>query len=480
MNYEKIVKSLEKAKPQDYTPEFSIKSGIRCLHIYDGDTAIVDFYVPDENTPGERYSLDIFRFSPFEDAVIANHPSPGCKVMDMHTLKNSCITFPYFYSEDLIANMDNYHDQVKLEWKSDSGEKLLAVIVGEFSEGQRMRYEFSIDYDPVGQRYRFLFKIDFWKLAPMGFEPLNFLMAGAMRGRKELTRWTHSIYEDRFNVLRKIVHSNALFCVTDYSEPPYWRQKSAPLQKAWVAYGCNDTCNPAFLIHNNNVPLRLDTCSALFDEHIIFGDATNENLDENYFHFSMETEFVNLSPEITKELFDNAQSQPIPKKWRIDKVPLPLYLDIENDLETPLDVCEPEICPVLVTETDTNAAVQWVEGVAYKGKHSIKLQGKSFVGWTELCPQGAVCEVEPNTRYRFSAMVKTEGVERLARVALAIFEYHAYNRPDISYSESLCEESGWTRLEAVMESGDSPYMLPILQLYGVGNVWFDCLRFEKE
>ena len=480
MNYPKILKSLEKKESRNYTPEFSIKPGKRCFHIYDGNTAVVDFYVPDENTPGERYMLDIFKFSPFENAVIANHPSADCKVVDMHTLKNSCITFPYFYSKDLIAGMDNYHSSVTMEWMSGKGDKLLAVISGEFSEGQRMRYEFTIDYDPVGQRYRFLFDIDFWKLAPMGFEPLNFLMAGALRGRKELTRWTHSIYEDRFNVLRKLVHSNALFCTTDYSEPPYWRQKSAPLQKAWIAYGCNKTCNPAFLIHNNNAPLRLDTCSALFDEHIRFGDATNENLDENYFHFSMKAEFVNLDYEITKELFDNAKSQPMPKKWRINKVALPLEMDIENDLEVPVDISEPESCPILTVETELDAPAQWAEGIAYKGQHCIKLQGKNLSGWTELYPEGAVCEVEPNTRYRFSAMVKTEGVERLARIALAIFEYHPYIRPDIHYSESLCKETGWTYLEAVMESGDSPYMLPILQLYGIGNVWFDCLKFEKE
>ena len=77
MNYENIVRSLEKGEQRDYSPEFSVMFGKRCWHIYDGDTAIVDFYIPDQNTPGERYALDIFKFSPFEDAIIANHPTPN-------------------------------------------------------------------------------------------------------------------------------------------------------------------------------------------------------------------------------------------------------------------------------------------------------------------------------------------------------------------------------------------------------------------
>jgi len=222
-----------------------------------GEDAVLDLYLPDENTPGERYALDIFKFSPFEDAVVANHPDPECPVSDMHTLKNSCISFPYFYSKDLIDGVENPHHNVKMEWVSDSGEKVHARIAGEFPEDQRFVYEITIDYDELRNQYRFQFKMDFWKLAPTGFEPLNFLMAGALRGRKELNRWSHSIYEDRFNKLRKIVHSNALFCATDYGEPPYWRQKSA------LTVGKEIDQNHSFLKHPVPYGCDLDSLATL-------------------------------------------------------------------------------------------------------------------------------------------------------------------------------------------------------------------------
>jgi len=71
--------------------------------------------------------------------------------------------------------------------------------------------------------------------------------------------YARSICEDAQRKLRRLVHSNALFTATDYGcEVGHRHSTSAPLTGAWVAYACNDTCNPGMLVHECNVPMYSD------------------------------------------------------------------------------------------------------------------------------------------------------------------------------------------------------------------------------
>jgi len=470
-SFQRIVSSLVKTAPRDYTPEFRIADGKRGKRIFDGDREIG--FVHTEGW----FFFDLWSFSPFEPDVCANaevHPY----VQDMHTCRNSNINLPYTHATDLFEDVDDPFALTAIDWTQSSGDRLCLRISWDLPENQRLVYEFECRYDPDWARYRYFLNVDCWKLKPGGFEPLNFMMVGALRGWTK-SRWSHSVYDDANHDLRRIVHSNALFSATDYGCPiGTWRTKTAPTQDAWIAYALNDNCNPAMLVHEHNVSMVFATCSQLFDEHLIWRDAALEQLDGNHFHFQMHTEFVNIPPDLAKDLLDHAQDPPVPDVWRMQRTALPFRLGTVNDLEEPIDVWEEENCPVLVVENDVRAPVQWISDQGRSGTRSLRFVGNSWHGWTILFPTGAVCEVEPGVRYRFSAWVKTDNVQRFARLELASYEYTYGNKIDVAHSLKISDTTDWTRISVELQSTDAAYAMPVLQLYGLGTAWFDDLLFE--
>ena len=470
--FDRILASFVKPKPVPYRPAFSVVPEARGFAIFDHGRQLGRF-----NTEGWFY-LDLWRFAPTGPDVYANakeHPH----VHDMHTGRNSNLNLPVANAADLFAGVADPHAAMRVSWPQRRGDRLRLVLEGRFAEGQRLRYELRLTYDPAWGRYRCFLDADAWKLKPDGFEPVNFMMVGALRGWTK-SRWSHSVYEDAAGRLRRLVHSNALFGATDYACPSgTWRSKRAPFSRSWIAYAPNATCNPAMLVHACNVPLYFATCSALFDEHLVWDRATIENLQGNHFHFQLRTEFVNLGQSLATELLNGASDPPRPRRWRVRRTALPLRLGQVNHLEAPVDVWAEEDCPLLLVEDNPRAAVQWVRGPAHSGRHSLRFTSTKPSGWTRLFPTPAVCEVRPGGRYRFSAWVKTAGVERFARLELASFEYTQANKINIAQSRKVGGDRRWTRLSVELDTDDAAYMLPTLELYGTGTAWFDDLLFER-
>lgn len=470
--FDRIVDSMQAPEARPHTPQFRIEAEKRGFTLYDGDRAIGLFWTRDS------FALDLWGLSPFEDDVCANataHPY----VWDMHTARNSHVNLPYYHADDLFEGVVDRHAAMELTWEQDAGSELRVRIEGRFAEQQRLLYTLTLRYDAAWARYRCFVNVDAWKLSPKGFEPLNFMMVGALRGASR-SRWSHSVYEDMEGQLRRIVHSNALFMATDYGCPTgTWRTKWAPLTKPWVAYALNDDCNPAMLVHACNVPMVIATCSQLFDEHLIWRDAALEQLEENCFHFRMHTEFVNIGPALARELLEGAQDPPAPREWRVKRTALPFRMERVNDLESPVDVWQEEDCTLFVVENAADAAARWVDDAARSGRHSLRLEGRCWHDWTRLAPVGAVCEIAPGTKHRLTGWIKTRDVDRFARLELATYEYTYSNKVNIAQSAKVTGDADWTEVSATLDCDDGAYVVPTLEVYGLGTAWFDDLKLEQ-
>jgi len=308
------------------------------------------------------------------------------------------------------------------------------------------------------------------------------MMGRALASRPENVRWTHSIWEDPNGKLKRLVHSNALFMATDYFSTGNgeWRSKNGPYHGAWIAYAANKTFNPAVLIHETNAPVFFATCSQLFDEHIYWDKAGLDQIDDGFFHFSMRTELVDLGAKLARDFLKKAEDPRRPKKWDFEKAALPFRMDKVNSFEKPLDPWKPEDCPIFVVDfPDSNAQIRWDTQMGHGDSHSIRLEGRSYYGWTELHTVGAVCDVEPHARYRLSAWVKTKKVDRFARLYLASYEYTYENEIDPACSAKLSGSRDWTLLQVELDTEDEVYVMPRLALYGLGTAWFDDVKLEK-
>jgi hypothetical protein len=216
----------------------------------------------------------------------------------------------------------------------------------------------------------------------------------------------------------------------------------------------------------------------LFDEHVVWGAAGQENIDrDGFFHFKMSAEFLNMRPRLAGELLEEAVDPVVPKRWRTDLVALPFRMDAVNSFEETVDPWLPEECPILGLPRD-DAGMSWTDETAHTGSHSIRLRTAGVAERREVFPVGAVCRVCPHTRYRLTAWIRTEAVERFARVELGSYEYTFTNFIDLAGSENVCGTSDWTRVEVTLDSGDEAYLMPKMVLYGPGTAWFDDVCLE--
>ena len=368
------------------------------------------------------------------------------------------------------------------KWEKTGGSELEALVSLQGAEGETCHWRLTVNYDPTWGRYRYCFVIDARKMDPDGFEGFNLMTAGALADRPEMRRWTHSLWENTDGKLRRIVHSNALFQCTDFGGMRNgggpWRWRNLPYPKAWMAYAAHPTFNPAFLIHNTTVPLMSGTCSQLFDEHIVWNRAGQDNLGEDgYFHFHMELEFVNLPLALSKKLLEQATDPVRPKRWWNETLALPFYMDIENSFETAVDPWQPEDCPIMEVPCGTEGSIVWTEETAHGGRRSLRLR-QTENGRLQLFPTGAVCRVKLHTRYKLSAWVKTKDVSGQAKIELAGYAYSHANISHKAASRALYGTGDWTRLEVELDSGDQAYLMPYLVLEGDGTACFDDVYLE--
>lgn len=470
MHLERILKSFEQKKRTTYTPQFSVKKEKQGWRVFDGETAI-GLLMPT--------AFDIWSFSPHEKPEIANVEPPG-KVVDLHTVHNTFVNIAlHGWPKKWTEGVDDLEGLLKWQWLQKSGKELALRISGEFPDGERGQWCLRICYDRSWARYRFFIDIDARKLSPDGMEPLNLMTAGALQAREENRRWTHSIWENPDGGLRRVVHSNALFQDTDYADPQ-WRTRNAPYHGAWVAYAAHRSFNPAMLIHGNNVPIRQATCSQLFDEHILWGDAGQDNIGEDgYFHFQMRAEFVNLKPALARELLRKAADPVKPKQWRNERVALPFYMEQVNSFEKPADPWVAEDCPLVEVPKAAGGSLRWASDAAHTGRRSIRMEVGTLNGRVTLFPTGAVCNVKRNTRYRLTGWIKTKGVDRFARLELYSYEYTFGNAIDSAQSAKLDGTKNWKRFSVELDSGDEAYLMPMMTLYGPGVAWFDDLMLEE-
>ncbi|MBI2193574.1 MAG: hypothetical protein HYU36_16480 [Planctomycetes bacterium] len=468
---ERILASFEGRVPLSYTPSFRVEREAKGWRIYDRAEAIGFF-----GDCGWLF-FDIWKFSPHDPAIFANERMAG-KVVDIHTLHNTVMNIPVGAASDLVQGVADPVGHLRPEWVKGQGAELELMLSGVYGQGQRAQFRFRAIYDSAWARYRYFFDADVWKLSPSGMEPWNMMMAGALHSRSEKRRWTHSIWEGADGKLRRLVHSNALFDCTDYASAD-WRSKNGPDRGAWIAYGVDSVFNPAVLVHRSSVPVRFATCSQLFDEHILWQQAGLEHLDEGYFHFELATELVSLDAALAAELLERASDPPRPRQWRYRRIALPFRMDEVNSFESAVDPWRPEECPILTVDEEAGRPIRWVSGMAHSGSRSLQFEGRNPTGWTVLTPGGAVCNIDPGARYRFSAWVRTKDVERFARLELQSVEYSYSNVIDGAYSRMLGATNDWTLLSVELDSGDEAYLVPRMALYGTGLAWFDDVKLER-
>jgi len=422
--------------------------------------------------------MDLWALSPFAPDIRFNTEPPG-PVIDLHTLHNTSLNFglqgwPLNWRAHLPAAPAQ---PMQWTWEQASGTTLRAAIRFDGPEGEYGIWHFSVGYDPAWHAYRYHYTVDAYKLDPTPMEGFNLMTAGALGARASDRRWTHSLWENADQQLRRIVHSNALFSATDYGGmrdgTGPWRSRSASYPRGWIGYATHETFNPTLLIHRTTVPLMFATCSQLFDEHLVWSQAGQDNLDENgYFHNHLEVELINVPAALSRELLEQAADPVKPSQWHHHVACLPFYLDRVNDFETAADDWAPEDCPLLLLAEQGDQIV-WAEGVAHSGQRSLRFRGKALHGRVELFPSGAVCRVRQHTRYRFSAWVKTAEVARFARLELATYEYTYSNQIATAYSPQLHGTQEWTELSVELDSGEEAYVMPRFVLYGTGTAWFD-------
>ena len=474
-HFGRIVRSFHRRKPKPHTPRFHIKRERLGWRVLDGDKAIALFMPA---------VFDIWSFSPFEPDETANVDPPG-KVVDIHTNHNTVINLGMqIWPRHWLAQGD-IENRIKWTWLKRSGRELRARITVAFADGESGQWELSVRYDPAWGRYRYTWDIDVRKFDPYEMEGFNLMTAGALADREEDRRWTHSIWENADGELRRIVHSNVLFGTTDYAlgakhdEGGPWRARNAPYPRAWVGYAAHPSFNPVALVHRTNVPLWLGTCSQLFDEHIVWSRAGQDNLDANgYFRFQMSVELVNLKPALAKELLRDGKDPIKPTRWHHDDVALPFYVDRVNTFAEAIDPWQPEACPFLQVPRAKDGPVAWDRSVGHDDRCSVRLEAGGAIERRELYPVGAVCRVRPHQRYRLSGWIKTRNVDRFARLEVIAYEYVLTNVTASGASAPVAGSSHWTRVEAEMDTGDSVYVMPKLVLYGPGTAWFDDVQME--
>ncbi|MCE9613909.1 MAG: hypothetical protein K8T26_06500 [Lentisphaerae bacterium] len=465
--YDTISNAMQRPAVQPHQPAFHLERDGVNWTLHDGARALASFM---------PHALDIWSFSPFEPEEAANPDGPG-HVVDLHTVRNTFLNFG-------TAGWPGHWNAADLrwQWEQASGDAVVASVTLDARDGETCRWLFTVRYDASWGRYRYRFQIAARKLDPAGFEGFNLMTAGALGARPEERRWTHSLWENADGALRRIVHSSALFYGTDYAnmrDPTGpWRARRLSYPQAWMAYAAHPTFNPALLIHRTSVPLIAATCSQLFDEHIVWEQAGQDDLGaDGYFHFHMDLEFVNVPAALAASLLAQAADPVRPAAWRHEALVLPFHMDRVNDFESELDPWQPETCPILVLPRDGRGAIAWADDAAHSGSRSLRLR-QAEAGRLQLYPVGAVCRVRPRTPYRLSAWVRTQRVTGQARLELAGYAYTYENISHQAASRGLDDTCEWTRLDVELNSGEQAYLMPSLVLEGPGCAWFDDVQLS--
>jgi hypothetical protein len=154
-------------------------------------------------------------------------------------------------------------------------------------------------------------------------------------------------------------------------------------------------------------------------------------------------------------------------------------MGVVNSFEKEVDPWAAEDCPILcLPEDQVEKGIEWAR-IGHTGKRSVQLTGDAGTKRREIYPTGAVCRVKLHTRYRLSGWIKTEKVERFARLELSAIEYSFSNVIDAAFSPMVSGSRNWTRVAVELNSGDEAYLMPRFILYGPGRAWFDDVCLEE-
>lgn len=476
MHLDTLLASLRRVEPTPHIPDFRLSRELDSWRVYDGARALALC---------RPSSLDIWAFSPFDPDEMANPEPPG-DVVDIHTVHNTYINFGYqtwpthWHGSALIWN-----------WLRVAGPELEAEITLSAPHGEYSRWRLTIGYDATQARYRYQVAIAARKKTPDGFEAFNLMAPGALAESAERRRWTHTMWENPDGGLRRLVHSSLLLLGTDYAtggmkagrkvhgmQSGPWRHRNLPYPRAWVAYAGHASFNPALLIHQTSVPLRGATCDLLFDEHLFWNTAGQDNLaDDGYFHYRMTLEIVNPPAPLMRNMLAQATDPVRPAHWRNEQLALPFYLDRTNLFDTPVDPWEPEECALFLFPKATAGTIAWDEA-GRNGSRSLRLQTAVAGETIHLLPKGAVCRVRPHARCRLSAWLRTAGPSAQARLLLQAYAYSYSNILNSVTSAPVTGATEWTRVSIELDSGIAAYVMPRLELTGPGTAWFAELQLE--
>ncbi|MCC6581083.1 MAG: hypothetical protein IT440_11645 [Phycisphaeraceae bacterium] len=465
-----LLDTLRLPASRPYSPDFHVKTQKDGFLLLDGPRELARFYPT---------CMDIWAFGPFEPDILFNPQSPD-HVVDLHTLRNTTVNLGTQIWPRHWLSVPSAMDQLRWTWLVDHGAKLVAQVDMPGPEGESGQWIITLDYDPARGQYRWRLEVSVRKLDPAPMEFFNLMMAGALVDRAELRRWSHSVWENPDGKLRRVVHSNALLAGTEYTgdrdERGPWRSRNLPYPQAWFGYAAHERFNPFVFVHASDAPLWIGTCNALFDEHLLWSTAGQDNLGEDgYFHTSASLELVNLPPDAARALLDQATDPIQPQKWRAKKIILPFWVDRVTDFETEVPLWEPVSSPILILSPDADSPIAWAADQGRGGGKAIRFRGQANAR-QDLHPCCAVCMVEAGRRYKLRGHIRTQGVTHHARLELASFEYTFNNIIDVACSRNVTGDTDWTCVEADLLVGRQRYVLPKMVLQGQGMAWFDDLE----
>ena len=230
--------------------------------------------------------------------------------------------------------------------------------------------------------------------------------------------------------------------------------------------------NPFVELIETSSPVRIDTCSQWYDQHIIMKPTQTKGADGLY-QAQVRYRFLSLPKALAQEL----EASAVPDNPATGKLTVTGFLQNQvNDFETPVPYGQVYNGPIW-------QHIGTTDEYAHSGKRSIKLNGQGPGKVKSASPIGGGPAVygESNKRYRLAGWVKTQGLkDGGAYLEIDDVFWNWKDVRDTRRTKKLTGDQDWTRLEVEFTpSKNDPLFLIKLCVEGTGAAWFDDLELME-
>lgn len=479
MRPETILESLKKTAPRPYDPTFSVRKEA------DG------WWLEDRGRPIAFLDADGLCFDPFEFSPFASlgrearvHPR-----YDMGTRINMHLAL----LTNVRGNFLRPDGELEVRWVDGRGDRVVVQIDQEHKCGVRARTTLVVDYRHDREAYGYEVASEVRESRPaQSREFCNFYAKHLGDGIPEQKKWQHTVWLSTDGRLWKFPHTPAL--TFGVRRGGALRKRVA--QGGFIGFGTEDDFNPTVLFLDSNVPLLSATCDMWHDEHLMVDTPGFEYVRDGVGAARTRIELVNLDPATMAGLVEEARMIPLGTEEIEENPCLPLRWDEQSGMGAALDPRQPWAGMVFVPGEDRWVEIgdggepgyhwrynegegrrcQWAQEGGRSGTRCLRLEGMEGrrVCWI---PAGHAFHVEPATRYRFEAWVRTEGK---ARAAIWLGNvWHKIYDVSVKGETDAVSAPDWRKLELDLTTTDFPYLFPRLIAIGDGRVLFDDLRIGR-